>query len=993
LMHRTGRYAIRTPQGSQPIAVPDDEGFAKGTSTTAVPGDDEELYLHDAVLSWAGWSLVAKRPGQTVSPEEEIGAPAESTDPGVPLVTSFKPVPGTLTRLRYGGDYSFRVRVVDLAGNSVDPALIGDQRASVPQPFWRWEPVPSPVVTPRRGFGEGESQLRMVIRSTLGVPVPDYLALPRIIGLPGHDTLDTAYLDHDDRWLSAPKSSQQQAEFHGVFDDAIGKGLPGAAVEAAFQLASREAGALAEVEPAATLELPYLPDVSGRGVAFTTLPFDPGGTPTRRIEWPADDPVGRPWWDRQPLRIRIVEGPADAPVTPAGATPAPLWDPGDRLLTVFLPQAEVVDLRLSSAIAPGDLSIQGLYGRIHSSLTAAARQAAEQSRMWVFTPWQTLTLVHAVEKPLLPPVVDVPPAGMQRKAGETFCALVGSIDLHARSTGRVDVEATWTEQVDDLAEDLPADGVNGLPVRPGHGHVGEINHLHRVEDDCLVGRDDQPTPVGKGSVHLLRHEFGDTRHRVVTYQATATTRFREYFPPEVQQARDPVTGDLLITHAGPAVQRSVPSSRRPDPPEVEYIVPTFGWTQAVQPVLQRGTPGLRAVRTIRTRLGGGLRVYLKRGWYSSGDGELLGVVLADQPWLSWPLDLRAGLDVPAALRLAADAAAERLFERNALVSRGGGRLGASERLLRAAGLGAADLAGQDGRAGQVELAHRLALGLAGIEDALGGQLGLLFATGIDPAQLVTHFGADPIWGSALPAAGPFIHQFPRRSAVGTGLSLAETSKAPVTVVGHTPRFDPGRGLWYCDIDVSAGLSYTPFIRLALARYQPASIPGAHLSRVVVADFAQLVPQRTASYTRGAGWVSVSVAGPAGYSEAARALLGDPTTEYGLRLSRRVTVQLQRRGVASDPDLDWIAEGDELEQDVDVSRGLGDIRWSGRAAVPDPGAGQVSRLMVREYERLESDPDDDDPFGSVVTVTHGPVEFPTTRHLRERLVYADALDLG
>jgi hypothetical protein len=48
--------------------------------------------------------------------------------------------------------------------------------------------------------------------------------------------------------------------------------------------------------------------------------------------------------------------------------------------------------------------------------------------------------------------------------------------------------------------------------------------------------------------------------------------------------------------------------------------------------------------------------------------------------------------------------------------------------------------------------------------------------------------------------------------------------------------------------MDAGEAYFPFVRLALARYQPQSVPDAHLSRVVLVDFAQLVPNRSASVT-------------------------------------------------------------------------------------------------------------------------------------------------
>lgn len=51
---------------------------------------------------------------------------------------------------------------------------------------------------------------------------------------------------------------------------------------------------------------------------------------------------------------------------------------------------------------------------------------------------------------------------------------------------------------------------------------------------------------------------------------------------------------------------------------------------------------------------------------------------------------------------------------------------------------------------------------------------------------------------------------------------------------HDVTDDPERGLWFCDIEIDTGAAYWPFVRLALARYQPCSTEGAHLSEVVLA---------------------------------------------------------------------------------------------------------------------------------------------------------------
>ena len=150
-------------------------------------------------------------------------------------------------------------------------------------------------------------------------------------------------------------------------------------------------------------------------------------------------------------------------------------------------------------------------------------------------------------------------------------------------------------------------------------------------------------------MHKVRHEFRDTKHRYVTYHSIATTRFREYFPTEITD--DPT----LITHLGPTVELNVPSSRRPEPPEVLYVVPTWTWETRKLPgfSLPRGI-GRLSPTSLRTRSGGGLRVYLDRPWYSSGVDELLGVVLEDQPWIMWPIDMEVGLEVSAVARALAD---------------------------------------------------------------------------------------------------------------------------------------------------------------------------------------------------------------------------------------------------------------------------------------------------------------------------------------------------
>jgi len=104
-----------------------------------------------------------------------------------------------------------------------------------------------------------------------------------------------------------------------------------------------------------------------------------------------------------------------------------------------------------------------------------------------------------------------------------------------------------------------------------------------------------------------RHHLNDTRHHRITYRALATSRFRDCFPADQEGG---------FTRDSAPVVVDVPASTRPNAPLVAYVVPTFGWQRQTETNLKRSV-----------RFGGGLRVYLERPWFSSGDDELLGVSL------------------------------------------------------------------------------------------------------------------------------------------------------------------------------------------------------------------------------------------------------------------------------------------------------------------------------------------------------------------------------
>ncbi len=327
------------------------------------------------------------------------------------------------------------------------------------------------------------------------------------------------------------------------------------------------------------------------------------------------------------------------------------------------------------------------------------------------------------------------------------------------------------------------------------------------------------------SIEGKEHLFGDTRYRRVIYKIDATTRFREFMPSSISSDEK----QLKVTSA--EVRTWIPNAAPPSPPNLLYVVPTFGWG--------RTTSG---GQTSSMRAGGGLRVYLDRPWFTSGLTEMLGVVL--------PTDAATKVTMWA-----------------------------------------------------------------------GGQGPLVDMDDVYRTS-VTQWGTDPIWvAGRIKTVAPANSAFPLakwRAPItfdGTSIPPEEGSDLPpadfpvadlphpehpdhtLNVAPHQVGYDADRGLWYADIVVRPpSNTYYPFIRLALARYNPISLSGAHLSHIVLAEFQQLTPDRLAIVTRGSGG---TVAHVAIYGAGAA-----QQSQQNIPVAGQFLVETQVLDAGGDPDLDW-----------------------------------------------------------------------------------------
>ncbi|HLY43003.1 MAG TPA: hypothetical protein VKR52_17445 [Terracidiphilus sp.] len=905
LHRRNGSYSFGA-SGSITVQTSDEEGFLQPTAASpaedttrkpnqiatsaGIPQPSTDLFVHERVARWDGWSLGAPRPGAALNRSPD---PGQATTPDPTLnqpVTPFKMVanyaamPGSLPELRFGDQYRLRARAVDLSGNSLELSATTPVQNALPAngvllPYLRFEPVLPPLVVLQNPPKAGGSLERLVIRSYNSDPSLD----------------DAPTTDYDSRHIAPPRTSEKMAEEHGMFDNVHGH-LRGDASIFNMIVArdSYEVPTSGGVQLVTQNEMQvlYLPDPLSRGAAMRALPNAPintygneeGGvlsyTPLPDVQPNLDSVTfidfGDQWPERKAFLLTLQEGSAPAE-----------WDATNRLLHTGLAKASVAVVELSSYLTPSDLSIMAVWGWIRevfevdenflmttssadtlvpytSDLLALLTRLVTEGGHDMITPSRTLTMVHAVQQPIgLPtflqlPVVHQPsnpifasalrnyftPITAWRSQGSHAVVLLGGMQIHANSTSRIDIQGAWEEVVDDLSQPGPGSSVQsdhvetiplaqpeaGLIYAPSSTTRAVAIYVPQVDNLWFAAPFDELEGVNNpGVVAAPLHNFNDTKHRWVTYTPTATSSFQEYFP-----------AGLDFTRTGVPLVVDVPSSARPSPPDVVYVIPTFGWEQ-------QETTNMKS----SIRYGNSVRVYMNRPWYSSGDNEQLAAVL-------WP-----------------------------------GAVTAPD-----------------------------------------------YATRETYKPYFTQWGSDPIWQTGAVDLVPTIYDFPLSASTASGLVLEETSQI-FDIAAHNVQYDPVRQLWFCDIGFNNSSSYMPFVRLALARYQSHSIQGVELSRVVLADFVQLSPDRSAV-------LSINPTNPT----QARVYVGGlapqgPETPL-------LTVTVEQRIPNIQTNMGWEAAPATVvtvTEDSPAPNQPDSVLWSGNIAFKSPPDQQEFRVVVREFERI------------------------------------------
>ncbi len=783
LCRRTAKYSV---QGMADLAIPEEEGIVRlGATRSPDPAlHPDLLWMHEAVLSWTGWSLCAPQPGKTVGTDDQVASETAEVPGGIPLSSTFQALPGSLPRLRYGRRYWLRARVVDLAANSLDydPDNLGSENPeAMAESYLRYDPIRPPtlaLVKPDTNSveapEEGESMARLAIRTFNDVPAKN--------------TIPTTQFAR--RFALAEQASVREAELHGMLDRS-------GAVDPSFYtlLGSKDAplpiepiissGPLVDFHnqsghpPVATdygvlqlgADMPYLPDALC--VEFAARIFNlPGYSDTKVIDIPVYD-TNTEWPHGLPFQIVIYDDPGGSPH----------FNAEERQLRIPLPKAARAQLRLSVKPGREALELMGVWQWLSAADQKKLRGMALRGQHWMLTPWRVIDLVHPVQKPLITPDMNVQ---ISRKLGDTHAVPHIRCDVSIKSTDHVDLMAEWHEPLA-KAEAPPndrhrKDQAYALKITDPQGYAEKPDHLIPKPDVIIAGAEANKKMAAKV------HEFMDTRYRRIEYWLEATTRFREYMPADVlldTSGAEPALTDENIKVVGERAVTWVPSSAPPPAPQVLYVIPTFEWVRSRSDNKESSW-----------RRGGGLRVYLDGPWHISGYGEMLAVVLppkalGDQD----PNENPSG------------------FKQKKFVTQWGNDPAFASPYVK-------------GTAPKL-----VNFGLARIAPDPAGDWLPDFAPATEADQ----------------PPGPFTTEALTHPGIA-GRSAPDA--AHVDIAPHDVHWDPDRGLWYCDIEINPGNSYTPFVRMALARYQPVSLADAHLSDITLADFMMLNPDRWLSVSKG-----------------------------------------------------------------------------------------------------------------------------------------------
>jgi hypothetical protein len=758
----------------------------EGITTASVVGEATQIDGNGALQRVARLSQVVHRWNEfsSFNLKQKAEAASSSLPGGLGLAAIQVNVKGMRPKLRIARDYQFRARLTDIAGNgwslieatTITNALDDPRTPKLvtkPVTAFRYQTVKVPKVTLPAELGAKEVRV-LVIRS-----FDQRKANPRSYGLyaPRVSFELMTRLGVTDGFNSADRSNFISRTVARMQKQAINN------ADAAQGLLANQAQHL-EIE-----------DPDAIGAAFRFLPgSEAPKTSLRRNALKQNN--AESFLHRTNFNVNEYESttvPYATGKLPSGGSypckPSQIILKHDEqsshrvrgcTLEICLPPGESQLVLVSSAIRPESLEHFGLLRGLRKTLTesnTASDSLLASGASPLLTPYISLLLVHATQRPVTAPILtlkgssispktklatlsnclgprEIHPA-IKRQYGQLEVELSFDCELHEESTSRIDIEANWTEKIDFANRRVWFDTKNNESVQFW------ATSVKNLEEQLEKQRGLEAKNIAP---RVVIHKLKDTRRRTIFYTAVGTSRYVEYYNRHdlatvkaENKAIDQVAGLYAentdpylmpedFRRASKPIKVEIPNSLEPSPFEIEYVLPMS---------MVKDTEGQNG-NVSSSDVCRAVRVYFRRPAFTSGDEEMLGVLVSE----------------------CGDA-------KNSVPQ-------------------------NDDEADAVsELS----------EDPLS------FSKPITEAhlkQLTSDFFPNP--------------DEPARTVVrlpAKELPISLKSKnVPVrkaTVLGYKIRQVPDEDLLYADIAIQGTERAAPFLRLALVRYQPLSVEGAHIS--------------------------------------------------------------------------------------------------------------------------------------------------------------------
>jgi hypothetical protein len=807
--------------------------------------DNTKLRVSPVLFSWTGWSLAADPPGSafsgTTGPTEQKKNEPTLAMP-VKVIVDYDVPAGVLPRLRYTHRYKFRARVVDLAGNSL-PVSASTTDATKETPlirFGRTSPLGAPVPIrrlPRPVPGWGDTTTTMVIKSELLQPNGSVTPTSRL--------------------LFPPQTDQFQCELHGypLPDDALFRTQATFDMFVARTATSIDAHADPEPVSGELVSNPqgawrpgvdYLVEPGASGMAFASLPGSSGAIVSNfDTTWPQGHAVG--------FEIR------------AGSAAPLVRVPSNTQATVvaYVPQGITRAIQTSIA-GRSDLAAHWALLQDRGAGFGPLRDVFVAGQHWMLASPQALTLIHAVRRPLSIPAVSGALVA-DRELGSTLCSFAGTFLVDRKSTGSIEVTGTWTDPVD-------ADGVSARPT-----------------SRLLFTQQTTYTETTSAPIDELPFTVGDTKRHDAEVSLVAFSRYARHFT-ERATIKFTSASESVALYSAP-----LPGSVTDDGIDPFSVRVTSGPIVAVE---ERDYTIDATAGTIR-RVGSTLPL----------DTDI------DVDFLRLPITRRSdeGGGGTFAVTIPNSAVPPALLVSDVLPAfkRSTFNEGTTYAVVHQ---------GQT-----IRVWVRRPWFLTGNGELLGVLVG---SSAGGPLTEVARDAMSPTG----PQAPITVDDFPnsveiRRDLLGDGA---------LDVAGHEVRFDTATNSWFADIEIGTDLGYRPFIKLALVRFQPESVDGAHVSDAVITEPIRLGARREAQVTLNSS---------------------DPTLVdvwvRGYELDNVMTAQFQYADPAmSDPDLRWTDIDVPVVLTKSALSGTSEHEWTATIALPTTlvGAPPV-RVVIEDAEQL------------------------------------------